>query len=107
MKLTSSNLSMNEALNNMDYPEYHFIFTKEGEFIVDVKFEKDSAEPIKRSVPSCRASIADIAKLLEQLSITQSYINIDEHPCLVKNIQIDPVLKTIRLNVRLTEGHDE
>lgn len=107
MKLTNSNPSMNEVLSAMEYPEYQFIFANEGDFIVDVKFEKDRTEPIKRSAPSCRASIADIANLLEQLTFNQSHINIDEHPCHVKDIQIDPVLKTVRLNVRLAEVHDE
>ncbi len=105
MKLTCSNPCMNEAFSTMDYPEYLMLFTDEGEFVVEVKFEKSTSVPIKRSITKRQISIEGIAKMLEQISANQSCLRFDDYPCFVKNIQIDPTLKTVRLNVRFIESN--
>lgn len=91
----------------MDTPEYLMLFSDQGEFTVEVKFERERNEPGSRSVPNRRATMAEITELLERITTNPPRIAIDEYPCLIRDIQIDPHSKKVRLNVHITRGLDD
>ena len=79
----------------MNVPEYFFLFSREGEFSVEVKFKG------KGSVASLRATAEEVARIVDARTGTfHTALTFDEHPFEIEKYEIDLLKKTLVISTK-------
>ncbi len=89
---------MTDKVKRKIIAEYLEIFSKDGDFSVDVKFESGTKRAISKRNASSN-DICNVIQLLSNQSVDNTYMSFDDYPCAVTDISIDLARKQVYLKV--------